>query len=83
MCVPLREVSTFVCIYSVTCACVFLLRSKVIFNVFIKAGQASEQKHSGRWSPLFHQYDTVGARMESFKKWPLSAESLSEAGFFN
>ena len=41
-----------------------------------------EQKPSVRCNPVFPQYDTVGARLESFKKWPMSAESLSKAVFF-
>ena len=81
-CVALREVSTFVCIYSVIYVCSLLL-SSVIFSVFFAATEPREQKPSGLCTPLFPQYDTVGARMESFKKWSLSAESLSEAGFFN
>ena len=64
--------------------------SSLIFGVFFTAREPSEFKHkireqkpSGRCTPLFPRYDTVGAQMKSFKKWPLSAETLSEAEFFN
>ena len=89
MCVALRAVSTIVCIYFFICVCPLYI-SSLIFSVFFTAGQPrefkhklSEQKPSGWCSPLFPQYDTVGARMESFKKWPLSAECISEAAFFS
>ena len=81
MCVALRTVSTIVSIYSLLCVS-FLLHSKLIFSVFFAATEPREQKPSGRRSPVFPQYETVGAGMLTFKQWPLSAENLSEARFF-
>jgi hypothetical protein len=88
-CVTLREVSTIVCIYSFMYVYSWYF-SSLTFSVFFRAGQPREFKHkireekpSGRCTPLFPQYETVGARMQTFTKWSLSAQSLSETGFFS
>ena len=88
-CVAVREVSTIACIYSFMY--VYSLDfSSLNFSVFFTAGQPREfkqkireQKPSGRCTPIIPQYDTVGARMQTFTEWPWSAQALSEAGFFN
>ena len=58
-----------------------LKRSKLIFSVFFTATEPREQKPSGRCTPLFPQYDSVGARMETFKNGHCLLKLCRRPGF--
>ena len=88
-CADLGRVSTIACIYSFVIS-MFSIALLTNFHCALYSSrdksiqtQDKGQKTSGWYSPLFPQYDTISARIQSFNKWPLSVKHLSEAGFFN
>ena len=88
VCGPWR--SKYSCLYLFFFCVHSLQLSSLIFIELFTAAQPWVFKHkireqkTGVWcSPLFPQYDTISARMQSFNKLCLSAKRLSKAGFLN
>ena len=80
--------SKYNCLYLFFCYVCILYTSSLIFSVFFTVAQPwvfkhkiREQKTSEWCSPLFPQYRTISARMQSFNKWPLSSKRHPKPGF--
>ena len=81
--------SKYNCLYLFFCYVYVLYSSSLIFNGLFRVteprvfkNKIKQQKTSEWHNPLFPQYETSSARMQSVNKWPLSAARFSDDGVF-